>query len=79
MDMAISIDQFGNVNGQVVLNAVMIKKEAIDKFGNPDETISSVIGKNLKKNTLARPGKILNSILDFIEEDHSEKSIETDE
>jgi len=46
------------------------------KFGNRDETISSVLGKNIEMNTLSKFGKGLNSILDVIELGHSLNSID---
>lgn len=48
-------------------------------FGNEDETISSVLGKNESLGTLRLPGKILNAILNLLEKNHSLKSIEADE
>ena len=74
--MAISLDQFGNVALQKTFNFILIKRNAKDKFGNPDETISSVLGKNQKKATLSYLGRRLVALLDAIEKDHSLKSIE---
>ena len=45
-------------------------------FGNRDETISSVIGKNKQLNTLTTFGKNMDRILEFIETDHSLNSID---
>ena len=46
------------------------------KFGNPDETISSVIGKNRTRNPkFIRADKFL----DRFEKDHTQNSIEWDE
>lgn len=73
--IAISIDQLGNVLMQHLLNEVMIIKGGY-KFGNRDETISSALGKNVEKDTLSKFGKILNSILDFIDVGHSLNSID---
>ena len=75
LEMAKSIDQLGNVIMQHLLNAIWIKKEGY-KFGNRDETISSVLGKNLKTNTLTYSGKIINKVLDFIDRNHSLNSID---
>ena len=76
--VAISIDQLGNVVCSDLFDVTLIKKEGYN-FGNPDETISGVLGKNQKLNTLSLVGKILNFILSQIEKDHSIKSIEEDE
>ena len=75
LKIAVSIDQLGNVAMQYLLNAIMIVTGGY-KFGNRDETISSVLGKNIKKNTLSKFGKIINSILDSIEAGHSLNSID---
>ena len=75
LNIAISIDQLGNVIMQYLLNHVMIVSGGY-KFGNRDETISSVIGKNIERNTLSRVGKLLNITLDFIDAGHSLNSID---
>ena len=75
MDMAISLDQLGNVSMSGVLNVIFIKGNS-HTFGNPDETISSVLGKNQKNNTLAYLGRRLVALLDWLDKDHSIKSIE---
>lgn len=75
LKIAISIDQLGNVIMQHLLNHVMIVKGGY-KFGNRDETISSVIGKNIEQNTLSRVGKLINFVLDFIDAGHSLNSID---
>lgn len=75
LKIAISIDQLGNVIMQHLLNHVLIVNGGY-KFGNRDETISSVIGKNFERNTLSRVGKLLNFTLDFIDEGHSLNSID---
>lgn len=79
--VAMSVDQLGNVVCADLLNVTLIKfkKEESYKFGNPDETVSGVLGKNQKLKTLTVTGKILNSILNLIEKDHSIKAIEEDE
>ena len=48
-------------------------------FGNPDETISSVLGKNQRDNTLTLLGKLIVWVLNMVDENHSEKAIEDDE
>lgn len=76
--VAVSIDQLGNVVCADLFNTVLIKKGGY-KFGNPDETISSALGKNQRLDKLTKVGKILNWILSKIEKDHSLISIEEDE
>jgi 8-oxo-dGTP diphosphatase len=75
-NLALSLDQFGNVSMQRTFNLILIKPKSIHKFGNPDETISSVLGKNQKAETLIYLGKRLVVLLDWIEKDHSLKSID---
>lgn len=77
-DIAVCIDQAGNVVCRKLLDLVMIKKGG-HAFGSPDETISSVIGKNHETNTLTWCGWALYKLLNKIEKDHSENAIEEDE
>ncbi len=72
--MALAIDQLGNVIMQHLLNHLIIKKREIP-FGDPDETISSVIGKNMLKDNLTRTGRSIDKILNFIDPAHSFRSI----
>jgi hypothetical protein len=76
--LAISLDQLGNVVMSGLFNAIIIKSKD-NQFGNPDETISSVLGKNLRTNTLTLLGRILNAILNRIDDNHSINAIEEDE
>jgi len=74
--LAISLDQFGNVCCGPLLNYILISKESKHKFGDPDETISSVLGKNKKNDTLIYWGLRLDALLDGLDENHSINSIE---
>lgn len=74
---AMSIDRFANVNAAELFNDIFIKKGGY-KFGHPDETISSVIGKNQRNKTLTRAGRTLRYILDKIEYNHCLDSINED-
>jgi len=74
-DLAISKDQYGNTVGKYVFNYCLIKSNGY-KFGNIDETISSVLGKNKTTNTLSKIGKLLDYILDLLDPNHSIKSID---
>ena len=76
IDVAIALDNAGNVMMQHLLNdLLLIKNENTYLFGNKKETISSVIGKNSLTNTLSALGKSLNAFLNFIDKDHSFNSI----
>ncbi|GMN10836.1 hypothetical protein MTsPCn9_30000 [Croceitalea sp. MTPC9] len=72
---AISIDQLGNVIMQHLFNLIWIKKGGY-KFGNRDETISSVLGKNKQLNMLTGFGKAIDKLLDVIDPNHSLNSID---
>lgn len=75
LKIAISIDQLGNVLMQHLLNLLFVKKGGY-LFGNRDETISSALGKNKAQSTLTGFGKLMDSILDFIDPNHSLNSID---
>lgn len=76
--IALAIDQLGNVVCARLFNFFLIDITG-HKFGNEDETISGVIGKNKRTNTLTGLGIVLDSILELIDKNHSVKAIETDE
>ena len=71
---AVSIDRFGNSQYRSLLNAWFVKENGY-QHGNINETISSVLGKNELYGRLTKAGKILVSILNFIDKDHCFKSI----
>tara|TARA_R100001443_G_scaffold20619_2_gene32735 strand:+ start:6821 stop:7210 length:390 start_codon:yes stop_codon:yes gene_type:complete len=71
------IDLFANVVGAEFWNAVFITNGGY-KFGNPKETISSVLGKNQRDKTLTLLGDALRWVLDRIDEDHCLNSINDD-
>lgn len=71
------IDLFANVVGAEFWNSVFITNGGY-KFGNPKETISSVLGKNQRDKTLTLLGDLLRWILDRIEQDHCLNSINDD-
>ena len=68
--IAYSIDQLGNVIMAQMFNIILIQRDSIFKFGNPDWTISAVLGGNLKTNKLKKIGRALVNILDKIEDNH---------
>lgn len=73
--LAYSIDLLGNVLGSPLFNIILIKHGGYC-FGFPGETISSVLGKNLKLNMLTRTGKLMVKLLDLFEKDHCLISIQ---
>lgn len=75
-DIALAIDQLGNVVMRDLFNQILITSKSGNKFGDEDEVISSVLGKNQEYNTLSSLGKVVVKILDFIDPNHSLNSIE---
>ena len=73
--LAISIDQMGNVAMQDLFDDLLIKENGY-KFGDVDETISSVLGKNERMKTLSSLGRAIVSFLNFIDPNHALNSIE---
>lgn len=71
---ALEMDKFGNREFRSIFNALLITKDGY-KFGDIRETISSVLGKNKRDGTLTTLGKILDFILEMIDDNHSLKSI----
>lgn len=76
--MAYSIDQFGNVIGQYLFNDTLITKDSTYKFGNPDVTISAVLGMNKKNKTLSKLGTYIADILNWIDPNHVEKAADSE-
>ena len=73
-NILISIDQFFNVLLSPIFNLFTID----NNFGAPDETISSVMGKNIRENR-CKFCHIICYFLNKIDENHCKKSIEEDE
>lgn len=74
-DTAISLDQLGNVVCQHLFNLILIKKNGI-RFGNPDETISSVLGKNNRDKTLTKLGQFFANLLNKLDKGHTDNAID---
>ena len=75
LQIAISIDQLGNVLMQHLLNVLWIRRGGY-AFGNRDETISSALGRNKRSNTLTGFGRTVDRVLDLIDPNHSLNSID---
>lgn len=71
---ALAIDRFGNSQYKSLFNAWFIKEKGY-KHGNINETISSVLGKNQRDETLTKFGMLITKILDRMDENHCKKSI----
>ncbi len=61
-DSALTLDRLANREFRTLWNKTLIKEEGY-KFGNINETISAVLGRNIKNKTLTKTGKILVFIL----------------
>jgi hypothetical protein len=76
LSIATSIDASANVVCKDLFNLILIKKGGYE-FGKRKETISSVLGKNQRDNTLTGIGKSVAFVLDKIDQDHCAKSIDS--
>lgn len=75
-NIALSIDQIGNVVGKYFFEALFISTGSTCPFGSTDETISSVIGKNYISGTLTNTGLRFKNTLDkVLGKDHCVKAI----
>lgn len=72
---AINLDKFGNREFRTLFNKTLINDKGY-RFGNIEETISSVLGKNQLKGTLTGLGKALVWVLDKIDNNHALKAID---
>lgn len=70
-----TLDQSINVIGSPIFNLLF---SGDHKFGSPDETLSSVMGKNVKKNNCVLCHMIC-GVLNMFDKGHCDKSIEKDE
>ncbi len=77
-ELAIVKDVMGNVAGRFLFNDIL-RKENGYLFGKRYETISSALGKNKRANKLTWIGCMIACILDAIDKDHCEKSINFDD
>lgn len=75
LSIATSIDASGNVVCKDLFNLILIEKGSYE-FGKRKETISSVMGKNQRDNTLTGLGKGVAFVLDKIDPNHCYKSID---
>ncbi|PCJ33022.1 MAG: hypothetical protein COA90_00930 [Gammaproteobacteria bacterium] len=78
-NVALTIDQAINVIAAELFNDVLLKTRQYALFGYPDETPSSVLGKNELKNNLSFLGRLLKTLLNKIDPNHTASSIEHDE
>lgn len=75
-NVLIAVDQGANVVAGPLLNLILRPQAA--RFGDPDETLSSVFGKNMKSGQ-CRGCLLICRLLNWIDPAHCETSIEKDE
>ena len=75
LDSAVNLDRFGNREFRFSLNKYLIIEDSANRFGDIRETISSVLGKNQRDNTLTPLGIKISNILDRLDKKHCKKSI----
>lgn len=79
-EIAITVDKLGNQISGPLFNRIMIKGKDKFLFGNPNETVSFVFGKNIigieynKKIKLTLFGKLIVFIIRLIDPGHFKKS-----
>lgn len=74
--LLVSLDQLANVAAGPLLN--MILRPTVARFGDPDETLSSVMGKNVEAGACIGC-RLICLLLHRLDPGHCEKSIERDE
>lgn len=75
--LAVAKDKYGNCLCQYLFNKLLIRDWGY-KFGNANETISSVLGKNYRDRTMTKLGYYIGMLLNFIQPNHITKSIDED-
>lgn len=73
---AIANDKLSNSQDYIILNKLFLTKESKHKFGNPNETVSSVLGKNFLAKTLTEQGYEICALLDDMQPNHVINSID---
>lgn len=74
LNLALSIDQFGNVSCSTTLKILLTKKGA-HSFGNEDDTVSYCLGRAKYQDKLTVLGKIIVKLLHTLEANHVEKAV----
>ena len=79
LQMAVAGDQRANSIVAALFNDIVITSASKNKFGNPDETVSSVLGKNKLDNTRSNLGRGLVYVLGKLDKNHSVESVDDSE
>lgn len=75
MEVAVVIDELGNVVCGALFNLVLSKKNAKYLFGYRHQTISLIVGYLKRVNELTKIGNALWWVLEKVDKDHCEKAI----
>ena len=78
-NIALSIDQLGNVVYRDIFKALFITQYSTFDFGNADHTVSYVIAVNKRNGNLTIIGYFVGWLLDKIDKDHLKKALEKNE
>ena len=73
---AIEMDKFCNHEDAELLTLLFLTEDSVHPFGNIEETISSVLGKNFLAGTLTEKGHAMCSILNKMDKNHVINSIQ---
>jgi hypothetical protein len=76
--MALAIDQFGNVSCSTTLQICLTKKSKGQPpypFGDEDDTVSYILGRNTRRGTLTKVGKVIVWILNSLDTNHVNAAI----
>lgn len=76
--MALGLDQLGNAVMQDLFNDLLLKPGAY-RFGNPDQTLSYIFGKNKQLGKLNWLGLFIASVLDWLDPNHTDKAVKNEE
>ena len=76
-DLAVTNDQSGNVYLKDLFNDIFVKENGM-LFGDPDETISYVLGYNYVNKSLKVAGWVFSKILNLFDRDHVINAYEND-
>jgi hypothetical protein len=74
--IALSIDQLGNVVCGTPFNLSLIKRDSKDLFGGEDDTVSYILAKNFKTDSLTWLGRAISYLLDLIDRGHLQKALD---
>lgn len=75
-NLLVALDQLANALLSPLLNLIL--RPTVARFGHPDETLSSVFGKNVEAGACVGC-RLICRLLHWLDPGHCEKSIERDE